>query len=78
MSKSYFSPDSIQISGLENCSIYHWNDRDVNHYFCRTCGIYPFHDSIYKPGHYRVNLACIDGLDITKLQTTVFDGRDLL
>ena len=78
MSTVYFQPSQIQIEGLENCAVYHWNDGDVNHYFCKACGIYPFHDTLQKPQYYRVNLACIDGLDCSALKMRHFDGRHLL
>jgi hypothetical protein len=47
----------------------------VNHWFCRTCGVYPFHDVTDRPGHYRVNLGCVDGLDALGLAIDVLDGR---
>ncbi|MFK7988164.1 MAG: GFA family protein [Sandaracinaceae bacterium] len=52
---------------------YRWGDHDVNHLFCRTCGIYPYHgDASFG---YRVNLGCVEGLDVLSLPITVIDGR---
>jgi hypothetical protein len=78
MSVRYFTPDELTgLSGLETIGLYRWGDHLVNHYFCRTCGIYPFHDSPLKPGHYRVNLGCLDGVDPLALPISVLDGRSL-
>ena len=76
MSTRYFTPEEFQeLEGLEALSVYRWGDRDVNHYFCKTCGVYPFHDGPAKPGHYRVNLGCVEGLDPLALEISVIDGR---
>ena len=75
MSSHYFAPEEIQIDGLESLSVYRFGDQMVNHYFCRTCGIYPFHDATTAPGHYRVNLGCVEGLDPLSLPITIVDGK---
>ncbi len=67
--------DFSELVGLDVLSCYRFGDGVVNHYFCRTCGIYPFHDSTVKPGAYRVNLGCVDGLDPLALDVDVIDGR---
>jgi hypothetical protein len=67
--------DFSELVGLEALGCYRFGDRVVNHYFCRTCGVYPFHDSTVRPGEYRVNLGCIDGLDPLTLHIEVIDGR---
>lgn len=76
MSVPYFPPEAFEsLSGLDALSRYQWGDLDVSHWFCATCGIYPFHDLVRQPGHYRVNLGCLDGVDPLALPVTVFDGR---
>lgn len=57
---------------------YQFGNHNARHYFCRVCGIYTFHESSRKPGHYRVNLGCVDGLDACSLPRSVFNGRELL
>jgi hypothetical protein len=75
MSSQYVLPENFEeLVGLEKLSVYLWGDELVNHYFCRTCGIYPFHDSPVKPGR-RVNLRCVDGLDLEALEIEILDGR---
>lgn len=58
--------------------LYQFGLKTAKHYFCKQCGIYPFHESSRKPGHYRVNLGCIDGVDPFSLDADVFDGKNLL
>jgi hypothetical protein len=58
--------------------IYQFGLRTAKHYFCKQCGIYTFHETSRKPGHYRVNLGCIEGIDTFSLDADVFDGKHLL
>lgn len=60
---------------MSKLSDYRWNDRMVNHLFCKNCGIYPYHgDQEYG---YRVNLGCIENLDLLSLDVTVIDGKSM-
>jgi hypothetical protein len=47
----------------------------VNHCFCTRCGIYTFHDTTERPGHVRVNLGCVTGVDPRTLAITLIDGQ---
>lgn len=79
MSKQSFGPEAFTLlSGEESLSTYRWQDEDVNHHFCKHCGIYPFHDSSYDPGSYRVNLGCVEGVEPRELDIMEFDGRNEL
>jgi hypothetical protein len=75
MSVRYFTPDEIRVEGGDALAVYQWGDKLVNHWFCRTCGIYTFHDATEMPGHYRVNLGCIDEIDPLSLAIELVDGR---
>lgn len=75
MSVPYFRPSAITVEGRDALTLYVWGDRMVNSYFCATCGVYTFHEVIEKPGHLRVNLGCIDGIDPSTLAITLVDGR---
>lgn len=67
---------SIEISG-DCLSTYEFGSDVAQHHFCNRCGIYPFHQTLRKPGHYRINLGCLDGLDAADLPFEVFDGASL-
>lgn len=60
---------------MDGLSDYRWGDRDVNHLFCKTCGIYPYHGG--PDVGYRVNLGCVEGLDPLALEIGIIDGRSL-
>lgn len=85
MSARYIAPEDFEaIEGGAFLSLYQFGDKDVNHYFCSKCGIYPFHvvaavpaayDGPAKPGYYRVNLGCVHDLDVFALDIDVIDGR---
>tara|TARA_R110001583_G_scaffold70438_2_gene199349 strand:- start:94 stop:369 length:276 start_codon:yes stop_codon:yes gene_type:complete len=55
---------------------YTFNSHHVKHHFCKVCGIYTFHKSKVTGG-YRLNLGCIDNLDIDNLPFTFFNGANL-
>ena len=76
MSARYYPPDAFEeLAGLEALTVYRFGDQQVNHGFCSRCGISPFHDAVGKPGHYRINLGCLEGLDPLALPVEVIDGR---
>ena len=43
---------------------YLWNEKVLNNYFCRTCGIFTYiADGENGKDGYRVNLGCVDEID---------------
>jgi hypothetical protein len=58
--------------------LYQFGLKTAKHYFCKRCGIYTFHETSRKKGHYRANLGCIEGIDTFSLNADVFDGKHLL
>lgn len=84
MSTEYFRPSEVEVEGLEHLARYQFGDRDVNHLFCRTCGIAPFstvasvppdYTGPARPGDYRLNLGCVHDLDVLSLEIEIVDGR---
>lgn len=74
MTNFTIAPENMLIvSGQDNLGLYQFDTRIAKHYFCKTCGIYPFHETFIKPGHFRVNLGCIDGIDPFQLPLEVHD-----
>ena len=79
MSSEIISPEQITIEADEGqLGLYQFDTEVAKHYFCKQCGIYPFHETVRKPGHYRVNLGCIDEIDTFALEVDLFDGKHLL
>ena len=67
----------IEAQGSE-LNFYQFGKRQAKHYFCRNCGISTFSETTRRPGQYIVNLGCVEGVDTFALETTVFDGKNLL
>lgn len=76
MSSRYLAPEEFEeLSGTEALSVYRFGDNMMSHYFCKTCGIFPFSEVTTKPRRYRVNLGCIPELDPLALEIRLIDGK---
>jgi len=49
----------------------------ARHHFCNRCGIHTFVETRLIPGHYRINLGCVDQLDALRLPESIYDGKSL-
>ena len=58
--------------------LYQFGAKTAKHYFCKNCGIYTFHETARFPGHFRVNIGCLNDIDSVDLAYDVFDGKHLL
>lgn len=78
MSSFVVAPEeiTIEVEG-DALATYTFGTHVAKHHFCRCCGIYPFHQTLRKPGHYRLNVGCIDGVDPAALASDQFDGASL-
>jgi hypothetical protein len=56
-------------------SNYLWNEKVLNHYFCKKCGVSPFAGA--GEYGYRANLGCVDELDPLSLKIRVVDGKSM-
>lgn len=55
---------SLQVTkGADRLSQYSWNTHTAKHYFCKTCGIYLYHQRRSDPAQCGVNLGCIEGVN---------------
>ena len=72
-------PDQFHIDAVEGMlGLYQFGAKTAKHYFCKNCGIYPFHVTARVADHFRANLGCVDGVDTFALPVEVFDGKHLL
>ena len=79
MSTFTLSPEEFEIDAESgSLGLYQFDSKVAKHYFCKTCGINPFNETLRVPGHFRINLGCIDEIDTDGLQITVFDGKNLM
>lgn len=65
------------LQGEDDLTLYQFNTRVAKHYFCRHCGIYPFHQTRKDPLQWRVNIGCLEGIDPYTLEASVADGASL-
>jgi len=78
MSVFTLSAEEITINAdPDKLGLYVFDSKVAKHYFCKKCGIYPFHQTLRKPGYYRVNLGCIDEIDTSQLDVEIFDGKSI-
>lgn len=77
MSQSFAREDLTILSGEQDLTLYQFNARVAKHYFCRHCGIYPFHQTRMDPTRWRVNIGCLEGVDPYSLEASVGDGASL-
>ena len=78
------STEAIPVEALkidadpDDVGLYQFDSKVARHYFCKQCGIYTRNEMLRIPGHCRVNLGCIDDIDTSGMEVTVFDGANLL
>lgn len=67
------------LSGEDAQTVYHFNKNQIDHSFCKTCGV-----ESYAYGHdengnymYAINLNCVDGIDRASLEITPYDGASV-
>lgn len=65
------------LKGEDALTLYQFNTRVARHYFCKHCGIYPFHQTRKDPLMWRVNIGCLDGVDPYAFAAGVNDGASL-
>jgi len=69
----------LKVEADENdVGLYQFDNKVAKHYFCKKCGIYTHNETLRSPGQMRVNLACIEEVDISQLEILTFDGKKLL
>lgn len=52
------------LSGSESITEYQFHTNTARHYFCKVCGIYPFHRKRVTPDNFGINVYCLEGLSL--------------
>ena len=60
----------------ENISTYTFNTGVAKHHFCPNCGAAPFYIPRSDPDKIDVNVRCLDGIELSRLEVERFDGRN--
>src|SRR5262249_50891463 len=67
--------DIVFEAGEEALTLYQFNTRVAEHYFCSKCGIYTPHRRRSNPDEYGVNAACLAGVSpFDFAEVPVLDG----
>jgi hypothetical protein len=52
------------LSGEGSLTEYRFHTMTARHFFCKTCGIYPFHRKRVAPDYFGVNVFCLYDVDL--------------
>jgi hypothetical protein len=70
--------DRLRLSTPEEAmSTYRFNRHAIDHKFCPKCGCAPFGFGVDREGARTaaINIRCIEGIDLDKVERMPFDGR---
>jgi hypothetical protein len=48
------------LSGAEALTEYQFHTKTARHFFCKVCGIYPFHRKRVTPDYFGINVHCLE------------------
>ena len=65
------------LSGQDSLATYQFHTCTAKHYFCKTCGIYPFHRKRVTPDHYGVNVGCLENFDASGVPVRATAGAQM-
>ncbi|MBO6776507.1 MAG: GFA family protein [Marinibacterium sp.] len=78
MTVTTIPPDQIEIFDPEGAlATYQFATMTARHHFCSRCGIHTFVETRLNPGHYRINLGCVDEINAMRLPEELYDGKSL-
>jgi hypothetical protein len=76
---TFLAPASFHLrAGEDNLKEYLFNKHAIRHQLCADCGVEAFARGSKPDGTevVAVNVSCIDGIELAKLQMTPIDGRN--
>jgi hypothetical protein len=62
------------LDGESGLRLYQFHTFAAKHYFCGTCGIYPFHRKRVTPDYLGINVFCLEGFDPTGIPVRATAG----
>jgi len=65
------------ISGESSLVEYQFHTKTARHFFCQTCGIYPFHRKRVTPDYYGINVNCLDDFQINDFKIRETNGSEM-
>ena len=65
------------LSGEDHLTLYQFHTHTAKHYFCKVCGIYPFHRKRVTPDFVGINVFCLEGFDPTGIPVRATVGAGM-
>jgi hypothetical protein len=66
------------LSDASHLAEYKFHTHTATHYFCKTCGIYPFHRKRVTPDYFGVNVFCLLEFDPSDIPVRKTNGAEML
>ena len=64
------------LRGEEVLTTYSFDTHEAKHKFCKVCGIKSFYIPRSHPDGFSVNARCLDGIQVSDIKITQFDGQN--
>jgi len=72
----YPKAEEVQVQGREHLNCYRFGTKTAGHAFCTTCGVSIINQRVgWKATHQPINLRCLNGVDLDKLESEKVDGK---
>ena len=65
------------ISGEDALTEYQFNTMTARHFFCKTCGIYPFHRKRVTPDNFGINVNCLENFKPDGIPVRITPGSSM-
>jgi hypothetical protein len=65
------------LCGSDALTEYQFHTRTARHFFCKHCGIYPFHRKRVTPDNFGINVNCLDDFDATGIPVRRATGASM-
>jgi hypothetical protein len=66
------------LAGEESLTEYQFHTRTARHFFCKVCGIYPFHRKRVTPDFVGVNVFCLDDFEPEGIPVRATVGKGMV
>lgn len=73
----FTTPDKVSLQGADkHATTYTFNNHNIRHQFCATCGCAPFAQGTDPDGKpmVEINLRCVPACDLNALEISEYDG----
>jgi len=65
------------LCGEDSITEYQFHTNTAKHYFCKVCGIYPFHRKRVTPDYFGINVNCLADADFSNAPIRETNGKTM-